>query len=180
MDFVSNDQQADYTLNFVESNRNLEGWQDFWFSPAVNMTQIGEDFHNRPDLVDQQAGTVGLHELVHKITGIGDLKYNGPVNGTPNLMQVDSYADQYGKNRETAAEAAAKEVSPTGFLLTSEQIGKLLKKCKRPGPGGKGGGSGIIIDIDEPIPITRGVGENGVEIVGWWFPNVHPSPENPN
>jgi hypothetical protein len=131
--------KADYTLNIINGNPsgNL-GWQTdflfFHFAPVVNAAAIESGFSSQPEnVIAQVMGTVGAHELTHRIAGIDDIPYNGGPNGTPNLMQIDSFESQF----PTAATNLF--LQPYGFLLTTSQVSTLYQKCTKKHPASRRG-----------------------------------------
>jgi RHS repeat-associated protein len=92
---------ADYTLDIVSSGlaasyMNLRGANGLtWLGTSyVSAAALSQSFSVLNSTLNQIVGTVATHELTHLITGIGDLPYAGGPNGTPNLMQTDSYSGQ--------------------------------------------------------------------------------------
>jgi hypothetical protein len=131
--------KPDYTLNIVNGNVNgNSGWQTsflfFQFAPNVNAAAIQAGFPNQSSTV---MGTVAVHELTHRITQIGDVKYYGDSSGTPNLMQIDSFVKQFPNSAYNLM------ANPSGLLLSPGQVSALFTKCQKArGKNGNGGGSG--------------------------------------
>lgn len=83
------------------------------------------------------AGTVGAHEMVHEIAGIGDLPY---VPGSPNLMSVNDENKNYGLGAELINAYQNPSVTPL-ISLTPQQVQGLYNDCKKrttPSSGGAG------------------------------------------
>lgn len=66
-------------------------------------------------------GTIGAHELVHKITGIPDLPLN-PNNPT-DLMSIDALRDQ-------DMQGFTNLWTTDSFQLSTKEIGALQKACQ--------------------------------------------------
>jgi len=118
---------VDYTLNFVNagpSNTNFGQQSSFLFiqfSPNVYVNNISNAFIGWPSAtINNIIGTVAAHELVHRITNIGDLPYN---HGSPNdLMSLDNNPN------------AANLLVNNGFQLTPNEAQQLAKKCQKKHP----------------------------------------------
>ena len=103
------------------------------FDPRVFIGAIDARLSNRPGFDRGTiAGTIGAHELVHKITGIGNQPYDAD---NPNLMMVapDSVLLTPG-------------TLPEDLQLTPDQARQLFERCRDKHPltpaGAGGGGAG--------------------------------------
>lgn len=126
VNFVSSG-PADYTLNFENagSNHTDLGHQTsflfFQFSPVVHPNNISGDFQGWPTAtINNIIGTVGAHELMHRITGVGDLKFNP--SEPSDLMSSDHNPD------------AGNLFVHNGFQLTSTEMQQLFDKCQQKHP----------------------------------------------
>jgi RHS repeat-associated protein len=131
----------DYTLNIVNGSPNgLFGWQrSFLFfqgNATVNAAAIGNVFDSQPGVIPQVAGTVSVHELTHRITGVGDLPFSGGASGDPNLMQIDSFIQQFPN------QATQRYLDPGGLLLSPGQVSALYRKCSKKHQNSSAGGGG--------------------------------------
>jgi RHS repeat-associated protein len=113
-----------YTLNFVNANRSNSalGVQTsflfFQFSPNVFVNNIYKSFPGQPfSTINNIIGTVGAHELIHRITGTGDLPFD-PNNPT-DLMNSDNNSN------------AGSLFVHNGFQLTQSELQKLLNVCQQ-------------------------------------------------
>lgn len=133
--------KADYTVNIVNGNPNSKDWgsSGFWFfsGPSVNAASISNGWANYES---QEVGSTALHELTHRITGWGDIKYKGGPNGTPYMLQENDYARQFKDKAGLLFE------NPTGVILNSDELAAFYKKCiKKHGRGpGSGGGANTL------------------------------------
>ncbi|HEV2396959.1 MAG TPA: RHS repeat-associated core domain-containing protein [Candidatus Sulfotelmatobacter sp.] len=135
--------KADYTVNIVNGNPNSNYWgsSGFWFfsNPSVNAAAIGKNWGAYENL---EVGETALHELTHRITGWGDLKYNGGPDGKPNpyMLQENDYGNRF------KIQAASVFEKPLGVILNPTELAAFYKKCiKKHGRGpGSGGGSNAL------------------------------------
>jgi RHS repeat-associated protein len=126
LNFV-NSGSSDYTLNVVNaaSNNSYLGLQtSFWFfqgTPAVYPNNITNYFSGQPpSVISNIIGTVGAHELVHRINGIGDLPYTR--NSPTDLMSVDTNPN------------FSKLFINNGLSLTQNEGMQLQNKCLQKHP----------------------------------------------
>jgi hypothetical protein len=121
VNFVSSG-AADYTLNFANANPGNTDWgiqKSFLFlqfSPNVFVNNISNGFKGYPSsTINQVIGTVGAHELVHRITGIKDLPYKS--NNPNDLMSSN-------KNPNGGSLYLNNE-----FRLTANELQQLSEEC---------------------------------------------------
>jgi hypothetical protein len=126
VNFVSSG-SADYTLNISNAAPghtdlgHQTGIGIFQFSPVIHPNNISSSF-SALDAGTQNIimGTIGAHELIHRIDNIGDLPYN-PAH--PNdIMSSDNNPDDYNKLAQNA------------YRLTDKEIQRLLQQCLKKHP----------------------------------------------
>jgi RHS repeat-associated protein len=137
--------KADYTLNIVNGNPNgALGTQSYFlgipFLPGptkVNAAAIASVFTYQLGVRSQVIGTIGAHELTHRIGRIGDLP---PGQG---LMSLDALiAQDKAQGTYNAYNLLASPGVPPGLQLTPDQVSALYDKCSKKHTGGGGGGGG--------------------------------------
>jgi hypothetical protein len=177
--------QADYTVNIVNGSLTLTAIEllrgpVYGYSPLfgssvfVNFSTINQNFGLFSDpVIGQVAGTDAVHELTHKIAGVGDSPYTG---GQPNLMQTGAY----GAAAANAVVANAPYLDPYGLLLASDQYSALYGACQQRQDlnhlgGGSGGGEADSWVFFQPV-IWGGEGAS-FGTGGWiWWPTPTPKP----
>ena len=119
--------QADYTLNIVTGFSFLpSGVSPFYVTSYVFAASIRSVFwFASTATINQIIGTTATHELTHQITGIPDQPYAGGPDGAPNLMQMNSYNDQYG------TQLTDKLQNPLGIQLSPGQVSALYGACQQ-------------------------------------------------
>jgi len=138
------DGKADYTVNIVNGSPNSGPFgvtdPNPAVNPVVNAARIAGMGWEHAGKEDQVVGETTLHELTHRITGLLDLPYNGGPNGVPNILQFNSYLDQF------KLQASARLTDPVGYLLSPDELKALYKKCleKQHARGGGGGGGAAL------------------------------------
>lgn len=140
---------GDYTLQFSQNGPagivgETGGWGPLYWGAATVYMGTAQGAYGTSFLIG--AGTVGAHELTHRIGHIGDLPYN-PSLDNRNLMNADSANKQ-------GVSSTPDDINPNvqGFAkLTADQAAKLYNQClklhplpwtPRPKGGGMGGGFG--------------------------------------
>ncbi len=117
---------ADYSLNVVNAsstNYNLGQQTSFIFqgTPAVYPNNVANNFTGQSqNIINNIIGTVGAHELVHRITGIGDLPYDQ--NSPTDLMSYDDSPNKYSV------------LANNELQLTKNEGQKLADKCQKKHP----------------------------------------------
>jgi hypothetical protein len=114
---------ADYTLNI---NNAAPGHGDlghqtnfmfFHFSPVVHANLIQSTFSEQTSaVISDITGTIAAHELVHRITGTGDLPFD--VNDSDDLLSVNNNPN------------ARSLFVNNGLHLTAAERANLLEKCR--------------------------------------------------
>jgi len=118
---------SDYTLKLADAkpgNSDLgsyRGWWIFHGTPTVYINNVQNNFSGQSaGVVNNVIGAVGAHELVHRITGIGDLPFDP--NNPNDLMGTNKNPNAYDlfvKN---------------GFQLKSSDLQKLRQACLKKHP----------------------------------------------
>ena len=113
---------ASFTLNFTNAsgrNHNLGSVAYVWFirgSPTVFVNNIMTNFSREsPMTINNIIGTVGAHELIHKITPIGDLEFDQ--NNPTDLMSANKNDNRYNLYANNL------------FRLTPDELQKLSNAC---------------------------------------------------
>ena len=127
---------SDYTLNVVNANPNnvnlgqQTGFGPFQGTPAVYPNNISKHFSGQlVPVIDRIIGTVGTHELVHRITHIGDIPLDP--NNPGDLMSVDALMAADVRNNTDNANAFFIQ---NQFQLSPDEVSKLLKDCLKKHP----------------------------------------------
>ena len=131
--------KADFTVNIVSGNPNSTTWGEPGFAfvnPWVNAAAINTKWGAFEGI---EVGETAVHELTHRITGLGDLTYDGGPNGRPYMLQDNDYASKY------PGPAGVLFQNPTGVILNPDELAAFYKKCVKNHPGGGGGGGGAAL-----------------------------------
>jgi len=128
VNFVSSG-KADYSWNVANASPghsdfgHQTGWWIFQGTPVVHPNNIAASLSNGYSIAYSQViGTVGAHELVHRITGIGDLPYDA--SSPADLMRIDDP-----KNTK-----AMQLLVTNGLGLTPNEGLRVQAKCLRKHP----------------------------------------------
>ena len=124
---------ADFSLNMVNAGPNNSGRAGqqtsfllFQATPAVFVDHIRNDFAGKgypSSTVATVFGTVGAHELVHRITGVGDPKAGSGGDPT-DLMNADALPPS----------VVGAAYAQNTFVLTDSTKQQLLDKCQNKHP----------------------------------------------
>lgn len=138
--------KSDYTVNIVNGNpKGAEGWAGldflaFWFpNPSVNAASIADSGWGSQE--NQEIGKTVVHELTHRAVGIGgwsEYPFNGGPNDQVYMLQEESYRSQFGNRYAVFG-------TPTGVILSPDELKAFYKKCIKKHPGGGGGGGGAAL-----------------------------------
>jgi RHS repeat-associated protein len=120
---------SDYALNMVDASPKNENFGQATYllflhaTPAVYVNNITNAFSSfSASTVSNVLGTVGTHELVHRITGIGDLPYDQ--NNPNDLMSIDNMPKGQ----------AGSLLQSGGLQLTGAELQQLLSQCLKKHP----------------------------------------------
>jgi hypothetical protein len=107
------------------------GMEAFWLTPRVFINNIKAQAPGQGAL--NFAGSVGAHEISHRLLRSGDLLYD---SNNLNIMMYNNLPNE-------AMAYATDQLNSAAWQFTTQQIDDLFAKCKsRRGGGGGGGGVG--------------------------------------